>query len=145
MKHEYFGMDCYDCYWDEHSRKVNTCKSQYSFFVQNLSLVLYYNIISKWCSVRVSNELGANHPRTAKFSLLVAVITSTLIGFIVSMILLIFRDQYPSLFVKDEKVIILVKELTPILALSIVINNVQPVLSGNQSIYLNNQIYFNTF
>ncbi|XP_010425356.1 PREDICTED: protein DETOXIFICATION 29 [Camelina sativa] len=81
-------------------------------------------------SVRVSNELGANHPRTAKFSLLVAVITSTLIGFIVSMVLLIFRDQYPSLFVKDEQVIILVKELTPILALSIVINNVQPVLSG---------------
>ncbi|CAE6067926.1 unnamed protein product [Arabidopsis arenosa] len=81
-------------------------------------------------SVRVSNELGANHPRTAKFSLLVAVITSTLIGFIVSMVLLIFRDQYPSLFVKDEEVIILVKELTPILAFSIVINNVQPVLSG---------------
>ncbi|EOA23848.1 hypothetical protein CARUB_v10017066mg [Capsella rubella] len=81
-------------------------------------------------SVRVSNELGANHPRTAKFSLLVAVITSTLIGFVVSMVLLIFRDQYPSLFVKDQKVIILVKELTPILALSIVINNAQPVLSG---------------
>ncbi|KFK33585.1 hypothetical protein AALP_AA5G032800 [Arabis alpina] len=81
-------------------------------------------------SVRVSNELGAIHPRTAKFSLLVAVITSTMIGFIVSMVLVIFRDQYPSLFVADEEVIILVKELTPILALSIVINNVQPVLSG---------------
>ncbi|CAF2003965.1 hypothetical protein YC2023_085437 [Brassica napus] len=81
-------------------------------------------------SVRVSNELGANHPRTAKFSLVVAVITSTLIGVIVSTVLLIFRNQYPSLFVGDEEVIILVKELTPILALSIVINNVQPVLSG---------------
>ncbi|KAF3592845.1 hypothetical protein DY000_02025331 [Brassica cretica] len=84
-------------------------------------------------SVRVSNELGANHPRTAKFSLVVAVITSTLIGVIVSTVLLIFRNHYPSLFVGDEEVIILVKELTPILALSIVINNVQPVLSGNPS------------
>lgn len=81
--------------------------------------------------MRVSNELGANHPRTAKFSLVVAVITSTLIGVIVSTVLLIFRNKYPSLFVGDEEVIILVKELTPILALSIVINNVQPVLSGN--------------
>ncbi|KFK32791.1 hypothetical protein AALP_AA6G288700 [Arabis alpina] len=81
-------------------------------------------------SVRVSNELGAIHPRTAKFSLLVAVITSTMIGFVVSMVLVIFTDQYPSLFVGDEEVIILVKELTPILAHSIVINNVQPVLSG---------------
>ena len=86
--------------------------------------------------MRVSNELGANHPRTAKFSLVVAVITSTLIGVIVSTVLLIFRNQYPSLFVGDEEVIILVKELTPILALSIVINNVQPVLSGNPSNYL---------
>ncbi|KAG7543705.1 Multi antimicrobial extrusion protein [Arabidopsis thaliana x Arabidopsis arenosa] len=81
-------------------------------------------------SVRVSNELGANHPRTAKFSLLVAVITSTVIGLAVSIVLLIFRDQYPSFFVGDEEVIIVVKELTPILSLSIVINNVQPVLSG---------------
>ncbi|CAN6876086.1 unnamed protein product, partial [Brassica oleracea var. botrytis] len=81
-------------------------------------------------SVRVSNELGANHPRTAKFSLVVAVITSTLIGVVVSTVLLIFRNRYPSLFVGDEDVIILVKELTPILALSIVISNVQPVLSG---------------
>lgn len=81
--------------------------------------------------MRVSNELGAHHPRTAKFSLLVAVITSTMIGIVVASALLIFRDQYPSLFVGDEEVIMLVKELTPILALSIVINNVQPVLSGN--------------
>ncbi|CAL9224498.1 unnamed protein product [Arabidopsis halleri] len=81
-------------------------------------------------SVRVSNELGAKHPRTAKFSLLVAVITSTVIGLAISIVLLIFRDQYPSFFVGDEEVIIVVKELTPILALSIVINNVQPVLSG---------------
>ncbi|CAH8277350.1 unnamed protein product [Arabidopsis lyrata] len=81
-------------------------------------------------SVRVSNELGAKHPRTAKFSLLVAVITSTLLGLAISIALLIFRDQYPSFFVGDEEVIIVVKDLTPILTLSIVINNVQPVLSG---------------
>ena len=82
------------------------------------------------CSVRVSNELGACHPRTAKFSLLVAVITSTLIGVMLSMVLIIFRNQYPFLFSNDSEVRKIVVELTPLLALCIVINNVQPVLSG---------------
>ena len=86
--------------------------------------------------MRVSNELGAKHPRTAKFSLLVAVITSTVIGLAISIALLIFRDKYPSLFVGDEEVIIVVKDLTPILAVSIVINNVQPVLSGTLKLFI---------
>ncbi|KAL2344386.1 hypothetical protein Fmac_005671 [Flemingia macrophylla] len=81
-------------------------------------------------SVRVSNELGASHPRTAKFSLLVAVITSTMIGILLSLVLIIFREQYPLLFSNDSEVRKKVVQLTPMLALCIVINNVQPVLSG---------------
>ncbi|XP_017969949.1 PREDICTED: protein DETOXIFICATION 29 [Theobroma cacao] len=81
-------------------------------------------------SVRVSNELGAGHPRTAKFSLVVAVISSFLIGLALSLILIIFKNKYPYLFSNDTQVQDLVKELTPLLALCIVINNVQPVLSG---------------
>ncbi|KAB2609822.1 protein TRANSPARENT TESTA 12-like [Pyrus ussuriensis x Pyrus communis] len=81
-------------------------------------------------SVRVSNELGAAHPRTAKFSLVVAVITSFLIGAILSLILIITRDKYPALFSSDSEVKALVKQLTPLLATCIVINNIQPVLSG---------------
>lgn len=83
-----------------------------------------------FCSVRVSNELGACHPRTAKFSLVVAVITSFLVGVIISIILILSRNVYPSLFSSDASVQTLVKELTPVLALCIVVNNVQPVLSG---------------
>ncbi|KAL4373566.1 hypothetical protein HN51_007428 [Arachis hypogaea] len=81
-------------------------------------------------SVRVSNELGAGHPRTAKFAVTVAVISSFAIALVLSMILVIFRKQYPSLFSTDEDVKELVIELTPMLALCIIINNVQPVLSG---------------
>ncbi|KAJ4826737.1 hypothetical protein Tsubulata_048843 [Turnera subulata] len=80
--------------------------------------------------VRISNELGAAHPRTAKFSLLVAIITSFIMGLLLSTILLVYRDTYPSLFSSDSAVKELVKQLTPLLALCIVINNVQPVLSG---------------
>nr|QEY08351.1 MATE efflux family protein member 4 [Crocus sativus] len=81
-------------------------------------------------SVRVSNELGAGHPRTAKFSVVVVVITSFLIGVILSLVLLIARKQYPSVFSNSEEVKKLVYELTPLLATSIVVSNVQPVLSG---------------
>ncbi|KAG5059226.1 protein DETOXIFICATION 29-like [Glycine soja] len=81
-------------------------------------------------SVRISNELGARHPRTALFSLVVAVITSVLIGVLLAIVLMISRNEYPSLFSNDTEVQDLVKDLTPFLCFCIVINNVQPVLSG---------------
>jgi len=82
-------------------------------------------------SVRISNELGAHHPRTALFSLVVAVINSMLIGLFLSSVLMITRNEYPALFSNDPEVQDLVKKLTPLLSFCIVINNVQPVLSGN--------------
>ncbi|XP_048501734.1 protein DETOXIFICATION 30-like isoform X1 [Beta vulgaris subsp. vulgaris] len=81
-------------------------------------------------SVRVSNELGAARPRMAKFSVLVAVTTSFLLGLIMSSILIINRKEYPTVFTNSKEVQDVVTDLTPILALSIVINNFQPVLSG---------------
>ncbi|KAE9454121.1 hypothetical protein C3L33_13980, partial [Rhododendron williamsianum] len=81
-------------------------------------------------SVRVSNELGAAHPRTAKFAVVVVVITSFSIGLVFSLILFLARSVYPSLFSSSEEVQELVYNLTPLLGACIVINNVQPVLSG---------------
>lgn len=81
--------------------------------------------------MRVSNELGAARPRTAKFSLVVAVVTSFMIGVAISIVLIVAREDYPALFSSDASVEALVKKLTPLLAVCIIINNVQPVLSGN--------------
>ncbi|CAK7332579.1 unnamed protein product [Dovyalis caffra] len=81
-------------------------------------------------SVRVSNELGAAHPRTAKFSLVVATLASLLIGLVIALILVLARNQYPDLFTNDAQVKELVKQLTPLLAFCVVLNNVQPVLSA---------------
>ncbi|KAL8534264.1 hypothetical protein ACS0TY_010316 [Phlomoides rotata] len=80
--------------------------------------------------VRVSNELGASHPRTAKFSVLVVVVAAFLIGLLISIIILIFKDQYPSLFSNSCAVKDVVYQLTPFLAFCILVNNVQPALSG---------------
>ncbi|GER37032.1 MATE efflux family protein [Striga asiatica] len=81
-------------------------------------------------SVRVSNELGASHPRTAKFSVVVMVISAFLIGLLVSILLLIFQDEYPSLFSDSLEVKGVVNDLTPLLAFCIVVNSIQPALSG---------------
>ncbi|MCD9642974.1 Protein DETOXIFICATION 29 [Datura stramonium] len=81
-------------------------------------------------SVRVSNELGAGHPRSAKFSVIVASMTSLLCGIFLSVILLVCRSWYPPFFSKDEQVQQLVYELTPILALTMVVSTLQPTLSG---------------
>lgn len=102
-------------------------------------LVAKFNIqmnINVSCSVRVSNELGAAHPRTAKFSVLVVVLSSFSFGLLLSLILIIFRKQYPSLFADSAEVEKLVYDLTPLLAFCVVINNIQPALSGTCNLYV---------
>ncbi|KAL2510266.1 root hair specific 2 [Forsythia ovata] len=83
-------------------------------------------------SVRVSNELGAAHPRTAKFSVLVVVASSFTTGLLLALLLIIFRKQYPSLFADNIEVQKYVYDLTPLLVFCIVVNNIQPALSGTQ-------------
>ncbi|XP_019176647.1 PREDICTED: protein DETOXIFICATION 29-like [Ipomoea nil] len=81
-------------------------------------------------SVRVSNELGEGHPRSAKFSVVVASITSLLIGIVLGFLLILVRKQYPPLFSDSPRVQQLVYQLTPLLACSVSINSLQPTLSG---------------
>uniref|UniRef100_A0A7N0V994 Protein DETOXIFICATION n=1 Tax=Kalanchoe fedtschenkoi TaxID=63787 RepID=A0A7N0V994_KALFE len=81
-------------------------------------------------SVRVSNELGAARPRTAKFSVVVVALQSTLIGLVLSLALILTRSQFPSLFTESSEVESLVDKLTPTLVVCIIINNLQPILSG---------------
>lgn len=86
------------------------------------------------CSVRVSNELGAGHPRVAKFSVLVVNGSSIIISIIFSAIVLIFRVELSQLFTSDTEVIDAVSSLTPLLAISVFLNGIQPILSGNNDI-----------
>ena len=88
------------------------------------------------CSVRVSNELGAGHPRTARFSLIVAVISSFVLGLIMAAVLVITKNDYPFIFSSDSAVRQIVKDLTLWLGFCIMVNNVQPVLSGLASIFV---------
>lgn len=86
------------------------------------------------CSIRVSNELGASHPRIAKFSVFVVSGTSILVSVIFCSIILIFRVTLSKLFTSDSEVIEAVSHLTPLLAISVFLNGIQPILSGNKAI-----------
>ncbi|KAL0306817.1 UNVERIFIED_CONTAM: protein DETOXIFICATION 40 [Sesamum radiatum] len=82
-------------------------------------------------SVRVSNELGAKHPKSAAFSVVVSTGTSLILSVIFAVITLVLRHQLSYFFTSGEVVSDAVFDLTPLLAASIILNGVQPVLSGN--------------
>ncbi|XP_047178487.1 protein DETOXIFICATION 40-like [Vigna umbellata] len=81
-------------------------------------------------SVRVSNELGARNPKSASFSVVVVTVISFIISVIIAVVILSLRDVLSYAFTEGEEVAAAVSDLCPLLALSIVLNGIQPVLSG---------------
>ncbi|XP_047948203.1 protein DETOXIFICATION 21-like isoform X2 [Salvia hispanica] len=81
-------------------------------------------------SVRVSNELGKGDSRAAKFSIVNIVVISLAIGLVLFALFLVFRKRLAYVFTEDRAVVAEVARLSPLLAFSILMNSVQPVLSG---------------
>ncbi|EPS60149.1 hypothetical protein M569_14655, partial [Genlisea aurea] len=81
-------------------------------------------------SVRVSNELGLGHPRAAKYSVYVTVFQSLLLGILFMVIILATRDQFGKLFTDSAEMIQAVSRLSGLLGITMVLNSVQPVISG---------------
>ncbi|KAL9691702.1 hypothetical protein QQ045_012128 [Rhodiola kirilowii] len=81
-------------------------------------------------SVRVSNELGAGHPKAAAFSVLVVTTASALIALFFGILVVVFRQDISYLFTGGTTVADATAELCPFLAASILLNGIQPVLSG---------------
>ncbi|KAG7634949.1 Multi antimicrobial extrusion protein [Arabidopsis suecica] len=86
--------------------------------------------LSAAISVRVSNELGAGNPRVAMLSVVVVNITTVLISSVLCVIVLVFRVGLSKAFTSDAEVIAAVSDLFPLLAVSIFLNGIQPILSG---------------
>ncbi|GLJ18376.1 hypothetical protein SUGI_0325320 [Cryptomeria japonica] len=80
--------------------------------------------------VRVSNELGAGHPRAAKLAAIVASCTSFVIGLMFMMVILITRNVFPMAFTTSSVVAKAVSKLAIFLAVAVILNNVQLLLSG---------------
>ncbi|KAL6012401.1 hypothetical protein ACLOJK_002888 [Asimina triloba] len=80
--------------------------------------------------VRVSNELGAGHPKAAKFSLIVTSVYSTFLGILFAVVVLASKSNFPKLFTDRHEVIIETSKLGVLLAATILLNSIQSVLEG---------------
>ncbi|KAK4581317.1 hypothetical protein RGQ29_024824 [Quercus rubra] len=81
-------------------------------------------------SVRVGNELGRGSSTAAKFSIVVSVFTSFIIGFVLFLFFLFLKGRLAYIFTENEEVVEAIADLSSLLAVSILLNSVQPVLSG---------------
>ncbi|KAG5568001.1 hypothetical protein H5410_064983 [Solanum commersonii] len=80
--------------------------------------------------VRVANELGAGRGKAAKFATAVSVIQSTIIGLIFCVLIMIYQDKFALIFSSSFDVLKAFKKISYLLAFTILLNSVQPVLSG---------------
>ncbi|CAK9178231.1 unnamed protein product [Ilex paraguariensis] len=81
-------------------------------------------------SVRVGNELGAGHPKAAAFSVVIVTTSSFIISVIASIVVLALRHKISYLFTEGDIVANAVSDMCPLLAVTIVLNGIQPVLTG---------------
>ncbi|CAN1267498.1 Protein DETOXIFICATION 35 [Linum perenne] len=81
-------------------------------------------------SVRVSNELGSGRPRAAKYAVYIIVVQSFLIGLLCMAAVLITKDYFAVLFTHSKDLQIAASKLAFLLGINMVLNSVQPVISG---------------
>ncbi|KAK8526114.1 hypothetical protein V6N13_017179 [Hibiscus sabdariffa] len=81
-------------------------------------------------SVRVGNELGAGHPKSAAFSVVIVTMFSFIISVAAAIIIMFLRHVLSYGFTEGEVVAEAVSDLCPLLALTLILNGIQPVLSG---------------
>ncbi|KAI3442802.1 Protein DETOXIFICATION (Multidrug and toxic compound extrusion protein) [Psidium guajava] len=80
--------------------------------------------------VRVANELGAGNGKAAKFATAVSVVQSTIIGCFFCALIMVLHDKFAYIFTSSADVLEEVDTLSYLLGVTILLNSVQPILSG---------------
>jgi len=106
----------------------------YYYYYVKSPLIFEFSLCNLY-SVRVSNELGRGNSTAAKFAIKVILCTSIGIGLIFFVLCFCFGKQISYIFTSDEEIAEEVSSLSTLLAFSILLNSVQPVLSGNTFIF----------
>ncbi|XP_054820182.1 protein DETOXIFICATION 16-like [Prosopis cineraria] len=81
-------------------------------------------------STRISNELGAGHPRTARLAVCVVPVMAIIEGILIGTVLILIRNIWGHAYSKEVEVVKYVATMLPILALSNFLDGLQCVLSG---------------
>ena len=82
--------------------------------------------------MRVSNELGAGHAKAAAFSVKVVTAVSVTVACAIAAAVLCLRDRIGYVFTSGDDVARAASAMAPLLAVTIVLDGIQPVLSGMQ-------------
>ncbi|KAL0431873.1 UNVERIFIED_CONTAM: protein DETOXIFICATION 27 [Sesamum radiatum] len=80
--------------------------------------------------VRVANELGAGNGKGAKFATIVSVSESVAIGLVFWVLIMLFHNEFALIYTTSEEVLGAVSKLSILLAFTVLLNSVQPILSG---------------
>lgn len=80
--------------------------------------------------VRVANELGAGNGKGARFATIVSVTQSSIIGLIFWVLIMFFHNELALIFTTSQPVLQAFSKLSILLAFTILLNSVQPILSG---------------
>lgn len=88
------------------------------------------DLIGCKCSVRVANELGAGNGRGARFAVIVSSATSTVIGLVFCLLIIVLRQEFALAFTSSSTIIKAVSKLSILLSFTVLFNSIQPVLSG---------------
>ena len=80
----------------------------------------------------MANELGAGSAQKAKFSILVGVVTSAAIGIVFFLTILSQRGRISYIFSPSPLVADAVADLSSLLEISVLLNSLQPVLTGEK-------------
>ncbi|KAK9684242.1 hypothetical protein RND81_10G196100 [Saponaria officinalis] len=81
-------------------------------------------------STRVSNELGAGHPRKAKLAVSVVLFLAITESIVIGVVLILIRNVWGYAYSNETEVIRYVATMLPILAVSNFLDGIQSVLSG---------------
>lgn len=81
-------------------------------------------------STRVSNELGAGRPEAARLATRVIMVLSLLTGVSIGFVLILVRKLWGYAYSNEEEVVEYIARMMPVLAVSIVFDDLQCVLSG---------------
>ena len=88
-------------------------------------------------STRVSNELGAGNPNGARVAVLVASFLAIVEASIVGITLFMCRDVLGNAYSNEKQVVHQIAVMTPLICLSIFVDSLQAVLSGQFQAILN--------
>lgn len=83
----------------------------------------------------MSNELGAGHPRAARLATRVVVLLALAVGVSEGVVMVLVRHLWGYAYSNEEEVVRYTARMMPLIAVSIVFDGLQSVLSGTLTCY----------